>query len=176
MRLRDYLRGYPLVMQSRLRGDEVQRRINAAAVSGFSPFECGVAGWARFGRIRLRYRQGFIDYGGSPILAGRISDELGPTQLILRYRAPLPAYLSFFIRYAFLLLVAVGFLSLGISPGDGPSLEAFVIGVILFLLLAPIVMHFVFTRHADAHFETIIKFLEEVAEARVLPGQSRPAS
>ena len=40
--------------------------------------------------------------------------------------------------------------------------------MILLFLLFPIGMHYVLTRHADSHFDAIVKFLEEVVEARVM--------
>ena len=42
------------------------------------------------------------------------------------------------------------------------------LGMSLLFLLFPIGIHYTFTRHADGHFEEIISFLEEVAEAKVL--------
>ena len=58
MRLGDYLRGYRRTMTSSLPPREVERRINAAAMSILWPVGAGVAGWARFGWLNLKVREG----------------------------------------------------------------------------------------------------------------------
>ena len=176
MRIRDYLRGYRVVIQSRLRADEVQRRINAATISSWPPFASGVAGWAHFGRIRLRYRPGFFDYNAGPILAGRIADELGPTQLRLRFRAPLPACFFFAIWYGFFSIFLIVFLLDGAASTTSTADLSTGIGMFLVFLIAPIVIHYVGTRKSDAYFEKIITFLEDVAEAKRMSGPGWPAA
>ena len=170
MRLRDYFRGYSLVMQSRLRRAELERRINAATLSVWRPFQTGVGGWVHFGRIRLRYRTRFIEYNAAPILAGRIDDEFGIVRLRLRYRAPLPIYPFFAFWYAFLTFILVTFVAGGGASGSSGDENAIFIGMIVFLLLLPMGMHYAFTRRADANFDRIVKFLEDAAEAKVVSG------
>jgi hypothetical protein len=165
MRLRDYFRGYSIELQSRHGREEVERRINAAALPLLAPFRQGVAGWARFGRLRLRYRSRFFSYDGAPILVGRLNDESGRTRLRLRFRAPLPIYLFFAMWYAFCLFFLAAFLVTGLDevrPGEA----AVAIGACLLLMLFPLGMHYSGTRRADEHFATLVAFLEEQAEAK----------
>src|SRR5215211_2462837 len=114
MRLRDYFRGYRVVMQSRLPCEELEQHIRAALVPRFRPFTEGVAGWARRGRVSLQYRPRLFEYKMYPVLAGRIGDERGSARLTLRFRAPVGAYLFFACWYGALgtmvaLVIAQGF-------------------------------------------------------------------
>ena len=168
MRLRDYFQGQPIVMQSRLRPDELERRINDATISRWGPFEKGVVGWARFGRIRLRFRPLFFEYNMSPILAGRIDDSSGPTRLLLSWRAPLPAYVFFALWYGFALLF-LAFLLFGGASLDAQGGERLVPPLLLLLLaLAPLGLHYLGTRNADAHLAELVSFVEKAGEAKVV--------
>ena len=174
MRLRDHFLGYSLEMRSRLRPDEIERRINQAAVSQLAPFKTGIAGWARFGRIRLRYRPSrFFDYGGSPILAGRIHADSLPVRLTLRYRAPIPVSLFFALWYGIILLSLSMMLAEGVFSEFSIDEAAISGGMLLFFFIAPIAMHYLATRRADANFDLLVRFVEEHAEATIISGGRR---
>ena len=173
MRLRDYFRGEAVELESRLRRDELQDRIEAATVSRWTLFEQGVVGWARCGRIRLRFRPRLVQYRMGPILAGSIDDSSGPSRLHLRFRAPGSAYVFFALWYAFM-LVFLGFVLFGDVPAPAPGAERLMPPLLLFLfLLAPLGIHYLGTRDAPAQLAELVKFLEEKAEAHRIDGGSR---
>ena len=175
MRLLDYFRGTPIIMQSRLRRDELERRINEATISRWRPFGTGVVGWARFGRIRLRFRPPRFRYNMSPILAGRIDDSSGPTRLLLRFRAPAGAYFFYAVWYPFLLIFLAAYL-FGGAGLEAPGAEKLLPPVLILLFgLFPIGLHYLGTRDAEAHFAALDKFVEEAGEAKVVSREPRRA-
>lgn len=166
MRLRDYFGGRRFSLATRLPPEEVERQINSAAASIFSPVASGVIGWARFGRVRLRYRAGIFSYNGKPILAGRIVPDRSGARLELNYRAQLPLYVGFplwYLAYSALLLV---FLVGGDwAPGIGLPEK---IGIVLFALAigaAPIAVHYFATRNAEEELAILVDFLRRAVGA-----------
>ena len=165
MRLRDYFRGRRLVMQSRLRREELEQRIRARLLPRFRPFVEGVSGSARWGRLRLKYHPRLFEYNMGPVLVGRIDDQFGPARLDLRFRAPNAAYVFFVLWYVGFSILAIVAWS-GRLEADGQSVWAKT--TLLFLLLFPLGLHYLGMRNSEAHLAKLIEFLEREAEAKLV--------
>ena len=173
MRLRDYFRGYRVVMQSRLRREDLEQRVRATLVPRFRPFTEGVAGWARRGRVSLQYRPRFFGYKMYPVLAGRFSDELGPTRLTLRFRAPIGAYLFFAWWYGALIMMVALLIVQGFPGLDTAGDKALAAFALVFFGLFPLLLHYLGTRRADEHLDRLIQFLEREGEATLIERERR---
>ena len=161
----DYFRGYRSTMTSPLPPDEVARRINEATISRFVLFNEGTIGWARAGRLRLKYRQRFFHYDAKPILAGRIVPDKAGSRLDLNFRAPGWAYAFYPFWFAALLMMVlvVTFGRLAIT-GEQSAIFA---ASFLFLFGFPVLLHFLGTTKSESEREALTGFLARVAQARV---------
>jgi hypothetical protein len=169
-RIRDYFVGRRLRLATRLPPDEAARRINDGAASILSPFATGVIGWARFGRIRLRYRRSlWWRSDARPILAGRIRADRGGSLIHLNYRGPLPLIVFLPFWYAALVLMAVVFLASVLSSGvETAFVFAFPLMLVVMLIFPAALVRFSLTR-ADADFEEMLAFLRTSLAARGIP-------
>jgi hypothetical protein len=168
MRIADYIRGKPLRLISPLPPDAVQAAINTHTRSVFKPFGKGVTGWARLGRIRLRYQSGFFQYTAKPVLVGRIENDMGRALLQLRYRAPLKVYGFLFL---WLMLVPLGWSIVNQTLTEEPSPGGAALVVVLFALymLMPLWTHWIGTLDAEDELGRLREFLRQHALAEELP-------
>ena len=124
--------------RSPLAREEVARRINDATAPASGVFGRGIFGWARFGRLRLRVRDGWWMYRAKPVLAGRIEEAGRGSRLRLNHRAPIwvPAFLL--VWYPILVASAVGMISEGKLGAAAVSDVAIAVSVLAFMLIAPL--------------------------------------
>jgi hypothetical protein len=126
--------------------------------------------------LRLRYSS-FFEYNAKPILSGRVERTATGTILRLVYRSPYATHVFLVFWYLILIATTGVMLTGGTEPALEGSDRSFPFAIIGLLVVAPIGMHFVGTRNADAELEELLDFLERVAEARqepsVLPGGRR---
>ena len=168
MRLKDYFAGIPVRLQSRLSARVVADQINNAAGSIFWPFNFGVVGGVRFGRVSLRYRSSIFEYNAKPLLVGGLRDESAGAVLTLRYRAPGPIYAFYLIWYSFLALFGLLLVrsvvqqTPGLNIGD---LATMLVGLTL-MLIVPLGMHYFGTRDWAEELAELLNFLAREAEAR----------
>lgn len=173
MRLKDYFAGIPVQLQSRLSAEILADRINNAAGSIFWPFNCGVIGGVRFGRVSLRYRSSFFEYNAKPILVGRLREQPFPlgAVLTLRYRAPAPIYVFYLFWYSFLSLF--GLLLVGSVGQRNPDLTSGDLALSFvgwtFMIIFPLGLHFFGTRNSDEELSELLDFLAREAEAHPPP-------
>ena len=165
MRFSDYFRGYRRTMTSPLPPEEVARRINEATISRFVLFNEGTIGWARSGRLRLKYRQRFFHYDAKPILAGRIVATRAGSRIDLNFRAPGWAYVFYPFWFAALLMLVL-LVTFGPLTTTGDQRATFAT-TFLFLLGFPVLLHFLGTAKSDAKLEALTGFLARVAQARI---------
>lgn len=165
MRMGEYFIGKKIVLNSLLPRAEVQRRINAASGSMFWPFGFyRVVGGARLGFVRLRYQSHPFEYNAKPIVSGRIYEHLGGTKIRAKFGGPVWVKVFFVVWYSLLSLMAFG---IAMNPsGIEPVGETIILIVFPFFFLAPLIMHFVFTRDSDEDLGRILEFLEHEAEAK----------
>jgi hypothetical protein len=171
MRLKDYFIGIPIRLRSPLSAEAVAERINNSAGSIFWPFNFGVVGWARFGRISLRYRSSIFEYNAKPLLVGGLRDESLGAVLALRYRAPGPIYVFYLFWYSFLTLVGlllIGTIGQRNPDQTGADLAIVCIGLI-FMLIFPVGMHYFGTRNWHEELSDLLDFLASEAEAYPSP-------
>lgn len=167
MRLRDYFVGQPVRLKTLHSPQIVAERINASAGSIFWPFNSGVVGGVRLGRVRLRFVSSFMEYNAKPVLVGRLREGPSGSTLTLRYRAPAWIYFFDLIWYSFLGVVIL--MMLGQVGERNPDLNggdfAFVSVVLIALLLVPLVLHYVGTRKASEELGYLLDFLAQHANA-----------
>ena len=166
MRLGDYLRGHRIVMETPLARDDVERRIGDATASASGAFGRGIFGWARFGRLRLRVRDGWWMYRAKPVLAGRIEATGRGSRLRLNHRAPLwvPAFLL--VWYPVFLASAVGMISEGKLGAAAAADVAIAVSVLAVMLVAPLVTFHLASARSNSDLLALIAFLEREVEAR----------
>jgi len=166
MRLGDYLRGRRFVMQTPLAREEVARRIGEATAPASGVFGRGIFGWARFGRLRLRVRDGWWMYRAKPVLAGRIEAIGRGSRLRLNHRAPLwiPAFLI--VWYPILIASAVGMISEGKLGAAAASDVAIAASVLAVMLVAPLVTFHLASARSESDLLALTAFLEREVEAR----------
>lgn len=168
MKVSEYLKGRRVRLVSPLDPDAVQAAINAHTRSGFQPFGKGVAGWARLGRVRLRYKAGYFDYNAKPVLIGRIENDMGRTRLELSYRAPLKVY-GFLLLWLFLFMLPWNLLSYALTQSPTLSGIAFELGLFLLYLVTPLLVHWFGTMDADEELGHMLEFLRQHAMAEAAP-------
>lgn len=174
MRLKDYFRGIPVRLQSRLSAQAVADRINNASGSIFWPFNFGVVGSVRFGRVSLRYRSSIFEYNAKPVLVGRLHQESAGAILNLKYRAPASAYFSYCLTALVLCLVLIIALT-GVGSGDLPAQDFAMLSAFIVVLPAFIFgFHAYGTRNSDEELSELIDFLEREAEAKPQPDLQPP--
>jgi hypothetical protein len=168
MRLSDYFDGIPVELRSPKSFDSAIAAINDAARSPFSLFATDVVGRVRGNRIRLRCRLSIFSYNYGPLLAGKIERSPSGSLLLMKFRAPIPAYFFFPSWYFFLCGVTLGFLASPMKADPNfPIDHGIFVGVILSLFFAlPIAMHYVFTRRSDEELGELIGFLRRTIDAR----------
>ncbi|MFN2099111.1 hypothetical protein [Altererythrobacter sp. MF3-039] len=168
MNLIDYFRGRRLLLRSPLSKEEAKRRINAASGPPFWPFRSGVRGRVWGEHLRLSYTDFWlIDYNAKPILAGRLHNALGSCELFVNFRAPAFAYVFFGFWYLFLACMFLASGGLFSQTAGGPPLL-----FISVFLLAPLAMHYGFTRHSEDNLESLLLFLQNEAEFSVVEEHS----
>ena len=142
--------------------DEVAERINRAAGLAWWPFASGMRGGVYLDRVRLSYVETWLfDYNAHPIFAGKLESNFGSCEIDAKFRAPVRAYVFFAFWYLVLGEIIVG-LILSYFRGSGPDLEPALLFPTLFLL-APLGMHYVFTRNSDTDLQTVLDWLESEA-------------
>jgi len=175
MRIADYYRGTSLDLAAHLPPEEVERRINDATSSAFSPFATGVTGWAASGRIRLQLRRSaFFRNNAKPILAGTIRADRSGSRLDLRYRGPLPTLFFFPVWYLILLVATALFLATGTEPVTRPFPEWYLPLMVPLFLFAPMLVMVLALRGADAELDELVALLKtEAAAKEVRPRAAR---
>jgi hypothetical protein len=166
MGLRDYFVGRRLVLRSVLPRAEVKRRINCASGSAFWPFNSGVVGGCALDRVRLQIRNTPFDYNAKPLLAGRLHDALGGTELYVRYGASAWTRVFFVYWYSFLTLFTVAAV-VAVPSDDAPLLPGLLV-IPLLLFAAPVLMHMLFVRNSEEELDEILGFLEREAGAKLV--------
>ena len=152
-------------MTSPLPPHEVERRINEATISRFVLFTEGTIGWARLGRLRLKYRQRFFHYDSKPILAGRIVADKAGSRFDLNFRAPGWAYVFYPFWYVALLLMVL-LVTFGPPTISGEQRAVFA-ATFFFFFGFPFLLHFLGTAKSESELEALTGFLARVAQARV---------
>ena len=167
MRLIEHLRGRRLTLASPLPPHVIERQIKRAIVSAMWSFKSGVTGRAGGGRLRLRYHRPFWQYGGQPVLSGRIVEANHGSRLELTFRPPLAVLAFFGLWYAFWIFFAI---SLPVSDRWTPATgEVWLfVGIVAVMMLFPPAMHFGATFRAEVELERILDFIEQRAKARVV--------
>ena len=127
-----------------------------------------MAGWACFGRLRLKVREDMWAIHAPLTLSGRIVAEPVGSRLRLHYRLPISLYLFFPIWYLSLIASLLGSLAEGAVIAHGPEL-AIIVVMTTFCLAAPIYLLTVSTSSADADFQELVDFLEREAQAKSIP-------
>ena len=168
MRLKDYFAGQPVVLHSPASPEAVTERINNAAGSIIWPFNFGVVGGVRFGRISLRFRSSIFEYNAKPVLVGRVLQDSAGSTMQLRYRAPAPIYIFYLFWYCFLGLFAL--LLLGTIGQRNPDLtsgdQVIIFGGWVFMSIFPLGLHYFGTRNADEELSKLLDFLASEAQAK----------
>jgi hypothetical protein len=163
MRISDYFGGQRFTFVTRMSPGEVEARINEASGSVYNPFGKGVIGWARWGRLRLRYvRHRFFHYNGQPVLAGQILADRAGSRIELIYRAPLPIYAFMPIWY---LLLGFASLMVAVAPAQDGGGWPFFLPFLIGLGALPILFHYAFTMRADDDLQAMFGFLRKEAGA-----------
>jgi len=167
MRFVDYFFGMRRQLRSPTSARIVADRINGAAGSVLWPFTTGVVGGVLSGHLRLRFRSSPFEYNAKPVLSGRLWETPNGSSLDLNYRAPAWVYAFYLFWYGFLALVLLMmFGQIGVRTPDLQSAElSRVWALLISLLIAPVVMHYVGTRRSNEDFERLMDFLAEQADA-----------
>ena len=163
MGLKDYLLGRRFVLRSPLPSDEVASRIRGAAGNLFNPFREGVSGWCRFGHLRLFVAKPLFDNGFQPTFAGRMSENLGMTELRVRFGASLSLRVFFAFWYGMLSLLMLTLMPVVLSGDLQTGYEPLGVAVALVFMAIPLLFHYLFNRGADGELEQIFLFLEREA-------------
>ena len=146
-------------MTSPLAVSAVEQQVTQAAGSRFSPLASGVVGGVRRGHLRLAYRRSMLDYNAKPILVGWILDRKVNSEISLKYRAPIFAYVFFASWYLFLSIMFLVLLMNG---------EVSFSGILSFFGVIPLFLHYVGTAQSDADLKVMLDFLAENAGARLV--------
>jgi hypothetical protein len=170
MRFRDYFLGQRVLLRSPLKPADVVCRINGAAKSSWWPFNLGVIGGIRFGRVRLRYASSPFEYNAKPLLLGRIDEAIPGSVLRLTYRGPRWSLLFDLFWYGLLATIAVVFLTTGLDPPATGSDTFFVVLGFVGMAALPAIMHLVGTRRSDEELVELISFLADTVDAKPIVG------
>jgi hypothetical protein len=167
MRLADYFFGVRRQLHSPAPPRIIADRINAAAGSALWPFTSGVVGGVWLGHLRLRFRTSLFEYNAKPVLVGRVRETPSGSCLHLNYRAPAWVYAFDLVWYGFLGFVVL--LMLGQVGARNPDLQAGELftawAILILLLIAPLVMHYLGTRRSNEDLECLLEFLSRQANA-----------
>ena len=172
MGLKDYLLGRRFQLHSLLPANEVESRIREAAGSLFNPFGDGVSGWCRFGHLRLHVATPMFSNGFQPIFAGRVSGDLGATEVNARFGASLYLRIFFLFWYGVLLIIAFTLVPVILRGPLETGYEPLGILMVLLFMAAPLLFHKIFNRGADDELEKILQFLQEEADLTIQAGHS----
>lgn len=162
MRLRDYLLGRRIVLQSPKPRAKVAERINASTGSFFSPFGRGVTGGVYLGRVYLAWSIPMFSNGFRPMLSGRLIERGRFTELRASFGAPVFLQVFLAIWYAIFTFVGVGTAVSLLREGWGTR-DPWAILTIPLMALVPLVFHLIFNRNADAHCDAILVMLQHEA-------------
>ena len=165
MRLGDYLRGHRFVMQTPLAREEAERRVGDATASASGAFGRGISGWARYGRLRLRVRDGWWMYRAKPVLAGRIEAADRGSRLRLNHRAPIWVRAFLLVWYPILVTSAVGMVSEGKLGAAAASDLAVAASVLAVMLIAPLLVLHLASARSASDLVALTAFLEREAQA-----------
>jgi hypothetical protein len=169
MHLKDYFRGQRIQLCSPLSAEVVSERVGAEVGSPFWSFSTGVVGRVWNGHVRLKVSNSPFEYNAKPVLAGTVRNRAVGSEFDLLYRAPAGAGIFFIVWYGFLTFLGLGALTNSWNPELTRSDIAFVVAIYGVLLVAPIGMHIVGTRHSDSDLADLIDFLVAHTDAKPKP-------
>ncbi len=164
MKLKDYIVGRRVVLHSPHPKSDVERRINRGTASMFSFSTHGVTGGVYFGRVRLVWSIPFFSNGFRPALSGRLTENMGRTELKARYGAPSFLLAFYALWYGGLLLMFFAGLAAILSDEPRTGNEWLPLVMLPIFAAIPALFHFIFNRNADTHFEEMLDLLKREAD------------
>ncbi len=163
MTLTQYLFGRRIVLRSGLPRAHVADRIDAAAGSFFFPRHKGISGGVYFGAVYLRWSNSLFGNNLRPILAGRLSEHDGLTELRARLGASVVA-LVFLAIYYLLLGFLLTFIAMGLLGEPARWIDGFAIVILVMVIAGPLLFLRLGLRGSDGHWRALLAMLEREAE------------
>lgn len=170
-----YIVGHDVRVFSPLPIDEINHRINGSVgqytsileQTGFWIPDQGVVGYAGYGRVRLKYNSGAIEFNAKPVLTGTVSIVEGGSLLSLCFRAPGWSRVFFVVWYVLLTLMSIIIVQNGLNPElmQYERVQAYFLFAALFIFPTLLVAYY--TRNADSEREMLIDFLHELLVDKV---------
>ncbi|QIQ86745.1 hypothetical protein [Erythrobacter sp.] len=156
--------GRRVTLHSPLPPDEAARRIDRTAGPVWSFAHHGVAGWARFGFVRLVWSIPMFENGFRPVFAGRLVATGKGTRLTASYGAS--GFLRVFLAvwYGLFGIISASLILLPASTRHEDAGPLLVAAAAMALAAVPIAFHLIFNRKADAHYEEMLGFLAREAK------------